>query len=392
MLKVVLGEARTIPVTGAAINKATAAFSGAFLRLVLDYLNKRLVTAPLSTAARNKYKELIEKIITKHGDVLKEYRGYKQGISVDDVQSGVSVIDDWSTKELINDIVAWKGLRDYFPEDLSLRAIKARLNKHFKSLGYDKVHFVLEFKKPETNKERYGGLYSPEELEIIIAYERSLFFSSSTESDGIVRKLPAVISPEYFAIDTIMDRIAEELKRTRTLVRHEFQHLFQNMLSGAPNTKSYGVGLPPETVYKQHRGRTKYGDLDYGNLPHFMDPAEMQTDTADEIDKLKRRVAGFIKNNKKLLRDKAVKKFAKRLIVKAFLGNALSDEERTFMKRFSTSSETFAPSELLKQVKSHGHMAKLEKYIRRVIYNALEKHISESIDINNASDITVIIR
>ena len=380
MIKIKLYEAKTLPVPEQVVEQLVPIYRAAFIKLAVEYVNKKISNTKLKPTIIDRYIELLEIIKEKYP---KDYSRSQSPDSFKEVNLATAIknptrVYSFPVEYLINAVVAWEGLDTYLRDKIEPGQFKRRLMRYFKKREVEDIQLNIELIKREINREKnYAGLYDPELDIITVTFNSSFFEETPTEnkdSEGNIIISPPGLSADAFRPEAIVNNIETELSDTRTSVRHELQHMFQNLISlglgigGGKDTKSWLVGLPPSRVIK---GTKPSGT---GEIPHYMSPTEMQTDIQDEVDAFEDSIKTFKQKNES---NSQIFPQAVKILAKIFAHSDLSSEESKFAKKYNLNSYIF-PNELFGKIKSSTKSGELYKYALRILYSSIGDQIRES--------------
>lgn len=385
MIKIKLQEARTLAVPQQLVESGNKIYRAALLGIIINFIRNRLSSDKVSGSIAEKYNTLLEEVQSRYSSeyALAESMGFTQ-IDYRDAIAGGVVVKELPVKQLIQATVEWEGLQQYLGGKVEPKDFKKRLNKHFKEKGLDNIQFNIEFKKTPQSKEDedYSALYQSDIGAVTVAYKLSLFQpTSAQDNEGNPVKSPPALAAGSFSTERILTSIGDELDNTRIAVRHELQHLFQNILSSGLGVSGRGdswrVGLPPRQVVKRS------GDIKFDKIPHHMIPVEMQTDVQDEADKLSEYINKFKADNSS---TPAIFPAAIKIMTKIFADSSLSSEEKAFAKQHKLSSYIATPSSMLKNIKDSTNSGDLYKYALRTLFTSVEDQLRENIKMKNSNN------
>jgi len=367
MIKIKLIESRTLPVPDNLVDSITKIYRGAFIKLVVDFIEGRTSTK-LKPTIRDKYEQLLDSVKEKYATELADSQslGFVGDLNLDNVIQNGELVESVPTEQFIMALVAWPELETYLRGRMKPATFKTRLKRYFKNKGVDDIQFNIEFgKRGTTTQKDYAGLYESDIDTINITFNSSFFTSTTTPAGPAAPSL----SVGSRSVEGILENIDTELEDTRTSVRHEIQHLFQNVMSSVLKAGDWQVGLPPRDVV---RGASSDEER------HYMDPIEMQTDIQDEVDKFVSYVKKFKEKN---VDNPSIFSAAIKILLKLFIESDLTKEENKFaidnnLKIYLT------PSDLFRDIKSKDKSGKLHKYALQILYTSVSDQLQESIIMN----------
>jgi hypothetical protein len=375
-MKIIIKETRTLPVPQEMVDKITDIYRSAYIKLVVDFVEKQLADDSQSRLfpKYNKLLEEINKIYSKEISNIGKV-GFTSDLDVGNVIENGELIESIPVEQFIKALVAWPGLDTYLGDKIKPKQFKTRLNRYFQNKGTTDIQFNIEFgTRGTTKKKDYAGLYESDIDAVTVVFNSSFFVPVDTgEQDrlGNPITIPAGLNVSSRKISSILENIDVELEDTRTSVRHEIQHLFQNTMSSVLGSGQWEFGVPPRDVLSG----TSSGDEE---LPHHMQPIEMQTDIQDEVDKFLSYVDKFKQSNadKSAMFPKAIK-----ILIKLFADSKLTDEEKMFAKTNKLNSYVM-PSELLRTIKSSSGGQELYKYALKILYTSVSEQLQENVIMN----------
>lgn len=364
MIKIKLTESRTLPVPESLVNSITKIYRAGFIKLVVDFINKKLSNPKLKPSIIQKYNKLLEQVEQKYSTELADSQsiGFVSDLNVSSVIDNGELVESIPVEQFITAMASWEGLDTYLRGRVKPATFKSRLKRYFKNKGVDDIQFNMEFGSRGTTRQKdYAGLYESDVDSIIITFNASFFVPTPTEGGEAAPGL----SVGSRSIEGILDNIDTELEDTGTSVRHELQHLFQNTISTVLGAGEWQVGLPPKKVVAGASGDEK----------HYMIPIEMQTDIQDEIDKFLSYVNKFKEKNadKSSIFPQAIKIF-----IKLFTDSKLDDQESKFAIDNKLGAYITA-SDLFRDIKSQDKSGQLRKYALSLLYTSVSKQLQESI-------------
>lgn len=380
MIKIKLHEVRTLPVPEQFVEQLVPIYRAAFIKLAVEYINKKISSTKLKPTIIDRYIELLEKIKEKYPEDYSRSQSpaYFKELILATAMNNPTRVGSFPVEQLINAVVAWDGLDTYLRDKIKPGQFKRRLIGYFKKREVEDIQFNIEFGKRETiPKKDYAGLYDPELDIVTVTFNSSFFEKTPTEnkdSEGNIIISPPGLSAGVLRPEAIVNNIETELSDVRTSIRHELQHMFQNLISlglgigGGKNTKSWLVGLPPSRVIK---GTKPSGT---GETPHYMSPIEMQTDIQDEVDDFEDSIKRFKQKNES---NSQIFPQAVKILAKIFAHSDLSSEESKFAKKYNLTSY-ISPNELFGKIKSSTKSGELYKYALRILYSSIGDQIRES--------------
>lgn len=357
MIKVKLLESRTLPVPQETVDSVTRAYRAAYIKLVIDFINKQSDSNPRLSIKNNKLLKEIEKKYAKEiADIGKI--GFTGDLNVDAVIESGEVIEAITTEQFIMALLAWPELETYVRGRIKPATFKSRLKRYFKNKGVDDVQFVIEFgSRGTTSQKDYAGLYKSNIDEIVVTFNASFFVPTETPGG----QAEPGLSVGSRNVSAIIENIDTELEDTKTSVRHELQHLFQNIMSTVLGVGDWKVGLPPRDVLD----KTSSHELE---MPHHLQHIEMQTDLQDEADKFISYVQTFKEKNPDKL---SILPQAAKILLKLFIDSNLTTEESKFAAANKLKSYII-PSDLLKSIKDTPNTRELYDYASGILYNSIK--------------------
>lgn len=364
MIKIKLNETRTLPVPESLVNSISKIYRAGFIKLVVDFINKKLSNPKLKPSIIQKYNKLLEQVEQKYSTELADSQsiGFVSDLNVSSVIDNGELVESIPVEQFITAMASWEGLDTYLRGRVKPATFKSRLKRYFKNKGVDDIQFNMEFGSRGTTRQKdYAGLYESDVDSIIITFNASFFVPTPTEGGEAAPGL----SVGSRSIEGILDNIDTELEDTGTSVRHELQHLFQNTISTVLGAGEWQVGLPPKKVVAGASGDEK----------HYMIPIEMQTDIQDEIDKFLSYVNKFKEKNadKSSIFPQAIKIF-----IKLFTDSKLDDQE----SKFATDNKLGAyitASDLFRDIKSQDKSGELRKYALSLLYTSVRDQLQENL-------------
>lgn len=362
MIKIKLNETRTLPVPETIVDSITKIYRAGFIRLVVDFINKKLNNSKLKPSIIEKYNKLLKQVEQKYATELANSQsvGFVSDLTVSNVIDNGELVESIPVEQFIKAIASWKGIDTYLRNKLKPSTFKSRLKRYFKNKGVDDIQFNMEFgSRGTTKKKDYAGLYHSDVDSIDITFNSSFFISTSTEGGEAAPGL----SVGSRSIESILDNIDTELEDTVISVRHELQHLFQNIMSTVLDTDEWKVGLPPKRVIS--------GTQAGGGSEHHEIPIEMQTDIQDEADKFMSYIAKFKQNNPDKI---GIIPQAAKIMIKLFMDTKLTSEENKFAND-NNLKIYISPSDLFRTIKSSKSGNELYNYAVNILYNSIKNDI-----------------
>ena len=369
MIKILIKETRTLPVPESLVDTITRIYRGAFIKLVVDFIEKQL--GQNSNLSR-KYNLLLDAIQKKYSIELSDSQtlGFIRDLNVDTVIADGELIESIPVEQFIMALLAWPELETYVRGRIKPQQLKTRLKRYFKNKGVDDIQFNIEFgTRGTTTQKDYAGLYQPDIDAINITFNASFFTPTPTDykdrRGNLITAEPG-LSVNSRKINSIVENIDTELEDTRASVRHELQHLFQNLMSTILKTNDWSVGLPSKDILNKTSS-------DQQETPHHLQSIEMQTDLQDEVDKFLSYVKKFKEKNPDKLRilPQVVKIF-----IKLFTDSKLTSEENKFADDNDLKIYIF-PSELLRTIKYSKKANELYNYASQLLYNSVKNEIPQ---------------
>lgn len=368
MIKVKLTESRTLPVPQNLVDSIAKIYRGAFIKLVVDFIEGRL-KAKLKQNIRDKYEELLIGIKEKYSVELADAAnlGFIKDLDINTVIQNGELVESIPIEQFIKALLTWPELETYLRGRIKPAAFKTRLKRYFKNKGVDDIQFNIEFgTRGTTTQKDYAGLYESDVDAINITFNASFFGQTQTQRGPV----SAGLSVGARSVEAILENISTELEDTRTSVRHELQHLFQNMMSSVLGTGDWNVGLPPRHVVR---------GIESDEERHYMDPIEMQTDIQDEADKFASYVKTFKEKNANL---SAIFPQATKILLKLFVDSTLTSEEQAFAKQHNLNKYIIS-SDLLSDMKLKDKSGKLYKYALQTLYTSTSDQLQENFVMDN---------
>jgi len=357
MIKIKLIESRTLPVPQETVDEVTRAYRAAYVKLVIDFINKQSSSNPrLSTRYGKLLKEIEKKYAKEIGDIGQV--GFTGDLDVNTVIKNGEVIEAISIEQFIMALVAWPELETYLRGRIKPAAFKNRLKRYFKNKDVNDIQFVIEFgSRGTTTKKDYAGLYKSDIDEIIVTFNSSFFVPTETPRG----EAEPGLSVGSRSIPAIIENIDTELEDTKTSVRHELQHLFQNTMSNVLGAGDWKIGLPPRDVLDNTSS-------DERDTSHHLQHIEMQTDLQDEADKFLSYVERFKQKNPDKL---SIFPQAVKILLKLFIDSQLTAEESKFAAANKLQAYVL-PSDLLKSIKKSPNTRELYDYASGLLYNSIK--------------------
>lgn len=354
MIKIKLTEARTLPVPENLVDQITRVYRAAYIKLVVDFINNKL-DSDIDTRLRDKYDEVLEHVQTKYSKELADAEsgsvGFISDLDIDSVIQNGEIIESIPVEQFIMALLSWPELQTYVRGRIKPASLKTRLKSYFKNKGVDDIQFIIDFgTRGTTLKKDYAGLYKSDVDEIHITFNASYFLPEEDEYSE------RNTSSRILSIKNV----ETELEDTRISIRHELQHLFQNVMSTVLKTGDWNIGLPPRDVVA---GAVSDEE------EHYMIPIEMQTDIQDEVDKFVSSINAFKEKNAKL---SAIFPQAIKILAKLFTDSNLTSDEQSFAKKYRLNTYVIS-NDLFRDIKSKDKSGKLYKYAMQILYAAIKK-------------------
>ena len=402
MIKIKLQESRTLPVSRELVAAIEPIYKKAFLKLAEVFILDELKTS--SGTSRKFYSALLQNLY----DSFPEIKGANIPIDERFLYSLLKKMNSPNKEErslqiteipvatLINifESDSSNPLEAFLRGRMSKKQAIAKIKKYFKEKNINSLGINIELQKTaeirnrseinQTDEETYSGLYLSDIGAISIVFEAAFFtgIALTTEDGRRLRLSPRMSVDAGKKPETIIGYLKDELYELPISIRHELQHFYQSLFSKVFGVKDFSVGGVPRQVSRRSIGSKP----DLQNLPHHMQPVEMQTDIQDEIDKFHKDFNNFKESNpdKEEMYGPAAK-----IMLKIFVGSELSMQEKQFARMNKLHNYMLNGSEFFRDLKSDDKSGELYKYALRTIYSSIGELLKEQIVMNKIKVILI---
>jgi hypothetical protein len=392
MIKIKLQENKTLQVNRELVAQLEATYKLGFIKLIQQYLQDEL-----EETGNKYYVNLLDLLEKEFPQQIEQGANRNLPFTADQLLSAMNS----SSKEgrslrltniPIDNVIAYfesdaaNNLQSFLRGRMNVEDAIKKIKSYFRKRKTKHLGINMELQRAAEKSQRiaagedeedpYSGLYLDDIGAVSIVFEAAFFMGSViTNREGRrLRLAPRLSVDAEKRPETIIGFIKDELADLPVSVRHELQHFYQSIFSAVFGAEPYAVGNVPKSVSRAALGK----EPDLRNLPHYMQPVEMQTDIQDDIDKFHLELNKFREKNARAI-EKEPKFFkdAIKIMMKVITATELSPSEKNFFRSHKLDHYTFDVGETFRQIKSTDKSGKLYNYALTTLYNSVRDEIED---------------